>query len=294
MAVRRHQSVDTGVGQMHETPANSFYVGYFFRNTTEVLTGAKGAGCPGAEARTVRNLTRCWAQCFPRTLLSIIFLLVSPVGAFAGQVSSANSQSNIPATQPGSPTLQEILRPALEQVGAAAQQVQSDRWKVSREAKSQLRSDLNSIQQDLSSQLPTLFQAAEADSAALEPQLNALHNVDALYDVLVRVSTVANLTASKQDAVLLDDALVRLQSARKTAANQLLLTASHRDRELVKLQAQAASELQGKSASGDHVKTIVVNNHASHRTKHPKVAPHKKTPTVPSSSAPGGNPNTRN
>ncbi len=200
-------------------------------------------------------------------------------------------------TQPAlSPTLREIFHPALEQVGEAVQQVQSDRWKVSREWKSQFRSDLDSIQQDLSSQLPTLFQTADATPAAIGPQLGVLHNVDALYDVLVRVSTAANLTASKQDAALLDDALQRLESARKTAASQLLLAASQRDRELLQFQAQQAAKAEAEAASEDHVKKIVVDNQARRRSgnqgtrrsgRH-KTVQHKKSTKVPPASATSG------
>ena len=232
-----------------------------------------------------------------------IFLVGMTAGASALQMSPANPSANSVAgakmavTQPAlSPTLREIFHPALEQVGEAVQQVQSDRWKVSREWKSQFRSDLDSIQQDLSSQLPTLFQTADATPAAIGPQLGVLHNVDALYDVLVRVSTAANLTASKQDAALLDDALQRLESARKTAASQLLLAASQRDRELLQFQAQQAAKAEAEAASEDHVKKIVVDNQARRRSgnqgtrrsgRH-KTAQHKKSTKVPPASATSG------
>ena len=224
-----------------------------------------------------------------------IFLVGMTAGAYGLQMSPANPSANSVAgtkmavTQPAlSPTLREIFHPALEQVGEAVQQVQSDRWKVSREWKSQFRSDLDSIQQDLSSQLPTLFQTADATPAAIGPQLGVLHNVDALYDVLVRVSTAANLTASKQDAALLDDALQRLESARKTAASQLLLAASQRDRELLQFQAQQAAKAEAEAASEDHVKRIVVNNQGTRRSGRHKTAQHKKSTKVPPASATSG------
>lgn len=278
MAIKQPQNVLPGMHSHKELPTNSLLSSSFVR----------------------RVLPQCAYFSLWILLLVTVVLVSNSTEASALQTSSANSSPNpVGTANPAAlqsatmPPIRETLRPALEQVGVAARQVQSDRWKVSREAKNQLRSDLTSIQQDLSSQLPTLFQAAEADPAALGPQLSVMHNVDALYDVLVRVSTTANLTASNQDAVLLDNALVGLESARKTVANRLLLAASNRDQELVRLQTQAASEVKVKPVSGGQVKTIVVNNQASHRTKRHKVIPHKKPPatppnTAPSNTTPGG------
>lgn len=173
------------------------------------------------------------------------------------------------------PALNDSLRPALLQVGSALNQVRIDRWKVSRDWKSQLRSDADSIHQDLSSQLPTLFQTAQQSPAALGPQLAVMHNVDALYDVLVRVTTAASIAGAKKDAATLNDVLAGLESARKSAATQLIQAASMRDQELLQFQARMQpSHASERTASGR--KIIIVNNRISHRTKHAKAVQHPK------------------
>ena len=195
-----------------------------------------------------------------------------------------NAQTT-PASQPGSaaatpvvPAIHDSLRPALEQVGSALNQVQVDRWKLSHDLKAQVHSDVSSIQQDLSSQLPALFQAAQQSPVALEPQLSVMHNVDALYDVLVRIATTANISGGKTDAAILDNALQRLESARKISAGQLMQAVSAQDQQIARFRAS----IQAAESSGDsQPKTIVVNNSDTHRKRHRKAAPrHKVAPAV--------------
>ena len=80
-----------------------------------------------------------------------------------------------------------------------------------------MQSDADSITSDLSHQLPGLLQQAQATPTALDAQMRVMQNVDALYDVLVRLTLAADLTEKKSDAALLDNALQQLEAARKTA-----------------------------------------------------------------------------
>ncbi len=182
--------------------------------------------------------------------------------------------------------LSDALKPALEQVGAALTQVRIDRWKVSRDWKAQLRGDSSSIQQDLSSELPALFHAAQQSPSALSPQLAVVHNIDALYDVLVRIATAASLSGGKTDARVLNDALQRLESARKVASGQMIQAASARDQEFAQYQAAVGVVPPASASISGHPKTIVVDNRIEHRAKHVKPATHRKTIQPASSNAP--------
>jgi len=224
----------------------------------------------------------------PAGSIIILFLLFTLRAPMAGAVGLQATSTVTPqgSTAPAVPALNESLRPALVQVGSTLGQIQIDHWKLSREWKGQLRSDANSIQQDLASQLPGLFQAAQQSPAALEPQLGVMHNVDALYDVLVRVATAANLAGGKADAAILDNAVQRLESARKTAAGQLLQAASLRDQELISFQTRIQTAPKTELPANDPAKTIIVNNQITHRASHRKPAPHRKiVPKVDSSPA---------
>ncbi|MBA2678294.1 MAG: hypothetical protein H0U76_07875 [Ktedonobacteraceae bacterium] len=192
-----------------------------------------------------------------------------------------------PSNSPASPSFaaSENLHAALSQVRLALDHVQIDHWKLSRDQKQQLDGDANSIEHDIQSRLPGLFDAVRQSPTALAPQLNVLHNVDALYDVLVRLSTAANLAGGKADAGILDDALQGLESARKIAAAQVLQAVSLRDQQDSQAQAQVVAS-QGSTAP-EGVKKIVVNNKVGNRTSHHKTTHSKPSPTGTTNS---GNP----
>ena len=194
-----------------------------------------------------------------------IFLAPMLSGVALGQTSPAASGSDVDAA----------LRPALDQIGPALQQVRIDRWKLSRPWKDQFRSDAASIQQDLTVRLPALMTAAQQSPAALAPQLAVMHNIDALYDVLARVSTAANIAGGKKDAGILDDAVMRLESARRAAAGKLLQAVTLRDRQIATLQAAVRAAQNAELHS--QPKTIVVTNRVTHRrTHHYRHASHRK------------------
>lgn len=200
-------------------------------------------------------------------------------GAPAKDATAATTNSSI------APMPIDSLHPALDQVVSALGQVEAGRWKVSREWKHQLREDADSIQQDISSQLPALFAKAKAAPLQIGPQLAVMQNVNALYDVLVRVSTAANLGGSKADAGLLDSAVQQLESSRKGVSEQLLRAATLQDQRVVLLQSQV-QQTSGQTQLGPHANTIIVDNDGRHRSKHHKPTQHKKATTPTEQSVP--------
>lgn len=220
-------------------------------------------------------------------IVALQFLILSPVAGTV--VAQSNAE---PAPQPQVPTiplaLNESLRPALEQVGSSVGRIQIDHWRLSRSWKVQLQSDADSIAQDLAHQLPMLFQQAQASPEDLGVQMRLMQNVDALYDVLVRLTLAADLTEKKTDAATLDNALQQLESARKAAAGQLLQAASSQNQQIVHLQAQLAEGRAGENVSGGSPKTIVVDNGVTHRTRHRPT--HHKAP-MSTKPAPKSTPN---
>ncbi|MHB8303927.1 MAG: hypothetical protein ACYDC6_14010 [Acidobacteriaceae bacterium] len=189
-----------------------------------------------------------------------------------GASAATSATGNQPAM---APTIEASLTPALARVNSAVGQMQVKHWKVSRQAKQQLQNDAASIQQDLSSRLPALLQASQSAPTAMGPQMAVMQNVDALYDVLVRVATTANLTAGKDEAAALDEVLQELEAARKRASDQLLRSVSLQDARVIQLQAAAPSNGTQGSEKGSG-KTIVVNNRVNRRGSHPKPPQHKK------------------
>lgn len=206
-------------------------------------------------------------------LLILQFAVLTLTAPAAGLQSNAAPPSSGVATI--SPAFIETLRPALEQAGNSVGRIQIDHWKVSKTWKEQMQSDADSIAQDLSHQLPGLFQQAQASPAALDAQMRVMQNVDALYDVLVRLTMAADLTEKKTDAALLDSAVERLEAARKTATAQLVSAAALQNQQLVQLQARVQASQASPSVSDMRGKTIVVDNEARHGTVH-RTPRHKK------------------
>ncbi len=200
--------------------------------------------------------------------LAVLLLFI-----FARRGSALQMPAPVPPASATSAT--DPLRPALVEVGSSLQQIHIDHWKLSRDWKSRLSSDANSIQQDLATDLPGLLHAAQQSPNALGPQLGVMHNVDALYDVLLRITMAADLSGGKTDAAILDNAVRQLESACKRVSTQLQQTAVLHDQELVQLQAYAAPA-SGTATSSGQPKTIVVNNRVGSHAKHKTTSHHTK------------------
>lgn len=229
------------------------------------------------------SMALCWLPFGRASLLQPGAVQPPPVifqaGGTPGNVRAAAPGSNI-ATIPV-----DGLHSALDQVVSALGQVETGRWKVSREWKRQLREDADSIQQDISSQLPALFAKAKAVPGQIGPQLAVMQNVDALYDVLVRVTTAANLAGGKSDAGVLESALQQLESSRKSVSAQIQQAAGTQDQRVVQLQAQAQQAIE-QSTAAVHAKTIIVDDGVRRRPKHHKAVPRKKASTTKESPNP--------
>ncbi len=175
----------------------------------------------------------------------------------------------------------EEVRPVAAEIASAVDAIDLDRWKLPREGKDQIDENVDSIRLDVSSTLPGLLDQAKAAPTELAQQWLVVQNVNALYDVLVRVTTTANLAASRSDAGVLTDAENQLGEVRKHLTATLIAATGNQDREVVTLAARlvAASHVQDGLQSDN--KTIVVNDgakpSASHRTKTGHV-PAKKAP----------------
>lgn len=231
-------------------------------------------------------------------LVATISLLMLQVLILAPKASADGLQMNAAApsaqAEISSAAISDSLRPALEQVGHSVGQIQIDHWKVSKSWKEQLQSDADSIGGDLSHHLPGLLQQAQAAPTALDAQMRLMQNVDALYDVLVRLTLAADLTEKKSDAALLDSALQNLEAARKTATAQLVAAAAQQHQQLTELQARVEADRSSPSTSTMHGKTIVVDNevrHATvHHTRHKKPSLSTSSKSQSAASSTGGKP----
>src|ERR1700691_4964776 len=137
------------------------------------------------------------------------------------------------------------LRPALANVQNAITNLNVAHWKAPNDIRVTTQQDINSMQRDLNTTLPPLMAQADAAAsangpAALAPAFAVFRNLDALYDVLLRVTETAGLAGSASDASSLEDARAGLEDGRAKLGTWLLQAIGAHDAQVVRLQAPVA------------------------------------------------------
>jgi hypothetical protein len=167
------------------------------------------------------------------------------------------------------------LRPALANVQTAITTLNVARWKAPNDIRATTQQDINSMQRDLNTTLPALLAQADAAAAAsgpavLSPAFAVFRNLDALYDVMLRVTETAGLAGSASDASSLEDARAGLEDGRAKLGAWLLQAIGAQDAQVARLQAPAAARPAPAAPAAPN--KIVVNDGPD------TAKPHKKKP----------------
>lgn len=157
---------------------------------------------------------------------------------------AANGQTAAPAAAPVVPP-STVLQPALTDVQGTTSALNISRWKAPGSVRQAVQEDIDSIQRDLGGTVPGLIAQADAAPAAVSPSFSLYRNLDALYDVLLRVSETANLAAPENEANSVASSLQRLQSARAQLGDAILRNSQRNEAQMVAL---AAAVRSAKSA----------------------------------------------
>lgn len=225
------------------------------------------------------------------------FALLGPgfIGAMAQSV-SAQANSSPPAAQgasapavstasqaaPPSDAARESLRDAMTKISTAIAGLDIQRWKEPADVRQTTQSDVDSIERDLNGTLPNLLAQASPASAgpgqvstsALAPDFAVFRNVDALYDVLLRVTQTAVL-AHSPDADSLEDARAALESARFKLGASLLQSIGEQDAQLARYRSAPPAPVRPAAAPPAPTKIVVDDGPvpAKRRKKKPAPAP---------------------
>jgi hypothetical protein len=198
------------------------------------------------------------------------FALILAGGCFGGFL-AADAQAQ--AAAPGAFAIGDLRAP-LANVQTAIGNVSIGRWKASADVRATAQQDVSSMQRDLITVLPGLLTQAESASAngaaALSPAFAVFRNLDALYDVLLRVTETAALTAPPADANNLESARAGLENGRAKLGAWLLQAIGAQDARI----AQAAAPAPRPAAAPTTPSKIVVDD----GPENPK--PRKKKPPV--------------
>jgi hypothetical protein len=207
------------------------------------------------------------ASLFATLLLSSAGLLIFAAGAFA--------QDGAPAA---SPTASGVLSPALSQLRDTLGGLRLDKWKAPGPVREQASGNIGSITRDLDSTLPGLLAAADAAPGTVSRNLPVFRNVDALYDVLLRVVETADLSAPDSEADRLHTALAALEDARRSLGDAV--------------ESAAVSQEQQIGSLREQVRTLAARTQAApmvvkEEEKKPAVAhKHKPAPKKPAETQP--------
>ena len=130
-----------------------------------------------------------------------------------------------------------LVRPALESVGRAGSAVDLNKWKGSNAVREEVDANLASMQKDLQSTLPSLLSAADAAPGSLAASLPVLLNMDALYNVLLRVTIASRNGAPRDENTALEQSAVLLDSARRDLGEAITAAAKAQEKHVADLQA---------------------------------------------------------
>lgn len=165
----------------------------------------------------------------PRSKTSLILALAVSIAA------SAHSQAP-PSSPPASPKPSAIVQSALSDVQTTTVSLNISRWKAPGSTRAAAQENVDSIQRDLSSTLPGLLAQADAAPDSVVQSFAVYRNVDALYDVLLRVSEVANYGAPPEEADAVSAALSKLEAARSQLGDAILGVSQRHETQLVDLE----------------------------------------------------------
>ena len=161
------------------------------------------------------------------------------------------------------------------------------RWKAPGDVRSVAQQNSASIQRDLSDTLPGLLTQADAAPGTVSSSFFVYRNIDALYDVLLRVYQTAFLAAPQNEADSLDSALQKLEAARRQLGDTILSDSKEHEAQIVQLQAalKAATAVQVQAPPP---KTSVVDDGPAPTAPKKKKKPAAKPPANAATQTPPG------
>jgi hypothetical protein len=222
----------------------------------------------------------------PRLSIAFATFAFSLAAAAYGQT-SPGTQS---AIQPSSVILPSaILQPAISNVQSTTANLDIPRWKAPDSVRGAAQENVDSIQRDLGKTLPTLLAQADAAPESVPQSFAVYRNVDALYDVLLRVSEVANLAAPSDEADSVASSLQRLEAARSQLGDLILHASQHREAQIVALESAARTVKAAPVAP--KTETVIVDGPVqTHNEKVKKKTTSKKHETKPAAGTPVSGP----
>jgi hypothetical protein len=171
-----------------------------------------------------------------RILLKAILLgaLLSPSLLIQAQAPAAAPQALAQTSVQVKPS--DLLQRSLEELQTTLTGLKPEKWKGGT-VRSEATANIASIQKDLQDTLPALLAASDAAPQSMTRALPVSRNLDALYDVLVRVVDGARIAAPGDQVDQLIQSMVSVEKARLALNDQLQQLAAGQEKQVVDLKA---------------------------------------------------------
>jgi hypothetical protein len=157
-------------------------------------------------------------------------------GGFAQTTGGGNAADSSAqgGTNPAAPS--GLLQPALDSLQKTIGGLNQEKWKKGT-IRSEAETNIQAIQRDLQMNLPPLLQAADAAPNSTRKALPVSRNIDALYDVLLRVLDGARVVAPGDQVGQLQDALNGLDKSRMAWNDRIQDDLAAQEKQIGELQA---------------------------------------------------------
>jgi hypothetical protein len=151
------------------------------------------------------------------------------------QNSTQNSAQDAKSAQDAAVKPSALLQSALDALEQAVGAVKVEKWKGG-SVRAEAGTNISSILRDLQSTLPPMLKEADAAPGTISKVLPVSRNVDALYDVLLRVVDSASVAAPTEQMAQLQDAMTGLNKARHALDDRIEEITTAREKQIGDLQ----------------------------------------------------------
>ena len=199
---------------------------------------------------------------------------------------AASSSAPAESATPSQPVPSALLKSSMDSVQQTLSGLKLDKWKGGT-VRTEASANIASIQQDLQSTLPSLLTTADAAPSSVSKVLPASRNVDALYDVLLRVLVAARVSAPADQVAQLQQAASGFEKARHALGDHLQQASIAQEKQISDL--QASLKVQAQSAPACPVVTPApppTSTPAKKATKKKPAAKPKPAPTTGTTTQP--------
>jgi hypothetical protein len=208
-----------------------------------------------------------------------LILFLGALAAAAQPTSTTQAPAGAEAAPAPRPSVSSVVHPALMEVQRSIAGLNIPKWKAPGDVRNVAQQNSASIQRDLSDTLPGLLTQADAAPGTVSPSFSVYRNIDALYDVLLRVYQTASLAAPQNEADSVGSALQRLEAARRQLGDTILSDSKEHEAQIVQLQAalKAATAVQVQAPPP---KTAVIDDGPTPPAPKKKKKPAAKPPAA--------------